>query len=208
MLRLTATRAFAVACLLFLILLIAAWLSGSHAEICDEAKSQHENCPSYNLAAFILIEIAKLLNDYGVALTAVATVAEGVEVAVRNGKMDLYCVGFLHYFDGANNPRTTVFCRQLFLASAMRGRGHFVKVDNPDYEYEDSGKRRPVGRSNAKLPCRSRQFLRSHKQQHYRPQRHEQQPALPSKLPPGNPDASERDSKVDARDDDHVGHFR
>ncbi len=51
---------------------IAIWLSRRDMH---ETKPDHENCPSYNLAAFILIEIAKFLNEYGVALTAVATVA-------------------------------------------------------------------------------------------------------------------------------------
>lgn len=67
----------------------------------------------------------------------VQSIDEDTEIAVRNGKIDLYCIGFLHYFDGANNLRTTAFCRQLILASATRGRGNFVKVENPDYEYED-----------------------------------------------------------------------
>jgi hypothetical protein len=57
------------------ILLIVARLSGSQGEICYEAKPDHENCAQYNLAALLLIEAAKLLNDYGVALTAIATVA-------------------------------------------------------------------------------------------------------------------------------------
>ncbi len=75
MLKPTAPRIFAAFCCLFVILLIAAWLSGSRAEICNEATPEHQNCHSYNLATFALIEIAKFLNDYGVAMTAVATAA-------------------------------------------------------------------------------------------------------------------------------------
>ena len=75
MLKPTAPRIFVAVCCLFGILLAAAWLSGSHAEICNEVRPDHENCQKYNLAAFVLIGMAKFLNDYGVALTAVATAA-------------------------------------------------------------------------------------------------------------------------------------
>lgn len=67
----------------------------------------------------------------------VQPIDEDTEIAVRNGKADFYCIGYLHYMDGSKNVRTTAFCRQLVLNRPLRGAGHFVKVENPDYEYED-----------------------------------------------------------------------
>jgi hypothetical protein len=67
----------------------------------------------------------------------VQPIDQGTEIAVRNGEADFYCIGYLHYLDRANNPRTTAFCRRLILGQQFRGGGHFIKVENPDYEYED-----------------------------------------------------------------------
>jgi hypothetical protein len=64
------------------------------------------------------------------------SIDEAAEVSVRNGQANFYCVGYLHYLDEANNPRTTAFCRQLILGQ-LRGGGHFLRIENPDYEYED-----------------------------------------------------------------------
>jgi hypothetical protein len=65
----------------------------------------------------------------------VLPVTQEAELAVRNALADFYCVGYLHYMDGANNVRTTAFCRKL-IVNEWRS-GHFVLFENPDYEYQD-----------------------------------------------------------------------
>ena len=68
----------------------------------------------------------------------VQSVDQDVEIAVRKNMLDFYCIGYLHYWDGANNPRTTAFCRKLIVDQPFRGGGRFVKVGNQeDYEYDD-----------------------------------------------------------------------
>ncbi len=64
-------------------------------------------------------------------------ITESTEIAVRNAVADFYCIGYLHYADGSKNIRTTAFCRRLVLNQPHRGSGSFIKVENPDYEYED-----------------------------------------------------------------------
>jgi hypothetical protein len=64
-----------------------------------------------------------------------------MNVLVQQQTGKLYCYGFIHYLDGLNNLRTTAFCRHLKapdqnLLSHTSG-WRFVKVDDPDYEYED-----------------------------------------------------------------------
>lgn len=64
------------ACLLgFALLLIAAWLSGSTAEVCNESTSGAERCIPYKLAPFILIQIREFLHSIENVITAFATVA-------------------------------------------------------------------------------------------------------------------------------------
>jgi hypothetical protein len=59
----------------FLLILIAAWFSGSTGEICKEAKSGHEQCSTYNLAPFILFQIREAIHAIEGVITALATVA-------------------------------------------------------------------------------------------------------------------------------------
>jgi hypothetical protein len=48
----------------------------THGEICKEsAKSGEETCASYRLVPFLIIEIGKILDALGVAITALATIA-------------------------------------------------------------------------------------------------------------------------------------
>src|ERR1700737_1181327 len=48
-------------------------------QICEyNQTTKHEDCTTYSLFPFLFIQIAKTLNDYGVAITAVATVAIGI----------------------------------------------------------------------------------------------------------------------------------
>jgi hypothetical protein len=240
----------------FCVILVAAWFSGSTGKICNEGQPDHEQCTTYNLAPFILIEIRELLHSVENIITALATIAiaiftwtlyrssekmwgltrnslalaraeflsthrpkirikhvwllnefwydqplnvrvvcvnhgttdaqlieygldflsvrqgrvlppdhqfafrrtittilkpgisapfpdlvqsidEDIEIAVRDGTADFYCVGYLHYMDGSGNVRTTAFCRRLILSKPLRSSGHFVTVENLDYEYED-----------------------------------------------------------------------
>jgi hypothetical protein len=54
-------------------MLIAAWLSGSQGEICEQTKSGQEHCAVYNLSAYFLFKIGGFLNDSAVVISAVAT---------------------------------------------------------------------------------------------------------------------------------------
>jgi hypothetical protein len=48
-------------------------------EICEyNQATKHEDCTTYSFLPFLFIKVAKTLNDYGVAITALATVAIGV----------------------------------------------------------------------------------------------------------------------------------
>lgn len=77
MLNPTPKRIVRALCSGLVLLLFAAWLSGSHGEICEQAKSGAEQCTVYNLAFFVLIEIGRFLNDTAVAVTAIATAVIG-----------------------------------------------------------------------------------------------------------------------------------
>jgi hypothetical protein len=47
-------------------------------QICEyNQATEHEECTTYSLVPFLLIQVGKPLNDYGVAITALATVAIG-----------------------------------------------------------------------------------------------------------------------------------
>jgi hypothetical protein len=63
------------------------------------------------------------------------TLTQEIEIAIRHGEADFYCIGFLHYADKARNIRTTAFCRKLILEGQRSG--YFVAVEHPDYEYQD-----------------------------------------------------------------------
>jgi hypothetical protein len=48
-------------------------------QICEyNQATKHEDCTTYSFLPFLFIKVAKTLNDYGVAITALATVAIGV----------------------------------------------------------------------------------------------------------------------------------
>ena len=59
----------------FVLILIAAWFSGSTVEICQGTKLGQENCAPYNLAPFVLIQIREALHSIEGVMTALATVA-------------------------------------------------------------------------------------------------------------------------------------
>jgi hypothetical protein len=61
-------------------------------------------------------------------------------VAIRRGNSQLYCVGYIHYADGARRIRTTAFCRVLTFPefpTSHQDTGRFRVFDDSDYEYED-----------------------------------------------------------------------
>jgi hypothetical protein len=58
------------------------------------------------------------------------------EIRVRHAESDLYCLGYLHYWDGLGRSRMTAFCRR-FAFDATARRGRFVATNDPDYEYAD-----------------------------------------------------------------------
>lgn len=59
-----------------ILLLIAAWLSGSTGQICEYNQSTHQNeCPSYNLAFFFILKGGEIINYYGPLIAALATIA-------------------------------------------------------------------------------------------------------------------------------------
>jgi hypothetical protein len=60
------------------------------------------------------------------------------EVGIRSGQACLYCMGFVHYLDGAKRTRLTAFCRVLAPDSFSPAPiGRFGVANEPDYEYED-----------------------------------------------------------------------
>jgi hypothetical protein len=57
---------------------------------------------------------------------------------IGSGDRSLYCLGFIHYKDGAGNVRTTAFCRILEFAQANwveSARFRMMANPDPDYEY-------------------------------------------------------------------------
>jgi hypothetical protein len=60
-------------------LLVVAFESDFQGQICEyNHATKHEDCTPYGIFPFLLIKIGKTLNDYGVAITALATVAIGI----------------------------------------------------------------------------------------------------------------------------------
>jgi hypothetical protein len=61
------------------------------------------------------------------------------EIGIRNQMADLFCLGSVHYKDGAGRIRTTGFCRKLDLTSTILrvGRLTFRPVEDTEFEYTD-----------------------------------------------------------------------
>ena len=58
--------------------LIAVAFELVQGQICEyNQATEHEECTTYSLVPFLLIQVGKTLNNYGVAITALATVAIG-----------------------------------------------------------------------------------------------------------------------------------
>jgi hypothetical protein len=59
------------------LLLIAAWLSGSTGQICEQHNQANgqNNCGPYSLPIYLLVESGTFFNFYGAAITAIATIA-------------------------------------------------------------------------------------------------------------------------------------
>jgi hypothetical protein len=67
------------------------------------------------------------------------SITEDDEIKIRNGNADLYCLGYLHYVDSIRRSGLTSFCRRFVLdeGKGASSGGHFVRTNDPDYEYED-----------------------------------------------------------------------
>ena len=61
---------------------------------------------------------------------------EGDDIRTFAAGWRLYVMGWIEYSDDLNNPRRTTFCREYrqVLHSSL---GHFLPVDDPDYEHEE-----------------------------------------------------------------------
>jgi hypothetical protein len=60
-------------------LLVVAFESDFPGQICEyNQATKHEDCTTYSFFPFLLIKVANTLNDYGVAITALATVFIGI----------------------------------------------------------------------------------------------------------------------------------
>jgi hypothetical protein len=61
------------------------------------------------------------------------------EIGIRNQMADLFCLGSVHYKDGAGRMRTTGFCRKLDLSDTVLrvGRTRFRPVEDTEFEYTD-----------------------------------------------------------------------
>jgi len=83
------------------------------------------------LSPGVTLEI-KNLNDF-----RVLTDAENVKI--RRGDSKLFWIGYVEYQDRRGALRKTSFCRVLEFAlnATATDRGRFIRVDDPDYEYED-----------------------------------------------------------------------
>ncbi|MBZ9706929.1 hypothetical protein LB543_09375 [Mesorhizobium sp. ESP7-2] len=57
-----------------IVLLVAAWTSGSQEIICEQTKSGEEQCAPYNLAAYYLVQIKRTVDDNDGLITALATI--------------------------------------------------------------------------------------------------------------------------------------
>jgi hypothetical protein len=79
----------------------------------------------------LLPGISLQLPDFSSAIT------KEEHFAIRNLQARLYCIGFLHYLDGASRLRTTAFCRILTIDPNLLVGRFAVAVKEPDYEYED-----------------------------------------------------------------------
>src|ERR1700719_3570647 len=79
MLKTLPWRVMAFGCLVGVLSgLLAVTIELVQGEICEyNQATEHEECTTYSIVPFLLIQVGKPLNDYGVAITALATVAIG-----------------------------------------------------------------------------------------------------------------------------------
>jgi hypothetical protein len=73
MLTPTTKRVF-FACAFLFIVLVVSWKPGPYGEICEYNNAAHKKeCASYEFVPFIAVKVFNTLNEYGVAITALAT---------------------------------------------------------------------------------------------------------------------------------------
>jgi hypothetical protein len=79
MLKTLPWRVMAFGCLVGILSgLLAVAIELVQGQICEyNQATEHEDCTTYSLFPFLLIQVGKTFNDYGVAITALATVAIG-----------------------------------------------------------------------------------------------------------------------------------
>jgi hypothetical protein len=59
-----------------ILILLAAWVSGFSASVCGYGQNtKQDNCPTYNLAFFLILQSGEIINYYGALITAFATIA-------------------------------------------------------------------------------------------------------------------------------------
>jgi hypothetical protein len=95
------------------LLLIAAWLSGSTAQICEYNQSTHQNnCATYSLVSYFFIESGSVLNYYGALITALATVAiAGFTYTLKRSTDRLWEAGKKQLEHAKNEAMTAAFNR-------------------------------------------------------------------------------------------------
>ncbi|PBC22094.1 hypothetical protein CK226_15750 [Mesorhizobium sp. WSM4311] len=67
-------RLIAAPFLFLVVLLVAAWTSGSQEIICKQTKGGEEHCAPYNLAAYYLVEIKETIDENDGLITTLATI--------------------------------------------------------------------------------------------------------------------------------------
>ena len=88
------------------------------------------------------VSIDELTSGITIALPAFTTIQLSLEDHPRlmDGSKKLWCHGFVEYLDREKRMRKTAFCRVWEPPNgvgALGAPGRFVKVEDPDYEYQD-----------------------------------------------------------------------
>jgi hypothetical protein len=95
---------------------------------------------SANIPQVAGVELGTAINLALEAITDGTVLTNAQNTELQNGTSKLYCVGFISYFDAADQMRITGFCRVLTVpanALARTDNCRFLVFNDPDYEYED-----------------------------------------------------------------------
>jgi hypothetical protein len=114
-----------------LLILIAAWSSDFHGEICEQPKPDQEHCTRYNLAPFLIIEDFKALDTASVAITSLATavIAWFTRTIWKINKSQLEHAHQVErsYLSGGGVPETRIVKQNQVIQKVLEGAG--VPVD-------------------------------------------------------------------------------